>query len=633
MQPLSGSTASPRSPDAPPALGASPAWRQLHTDGIDWVVHRDAAHDLLSAGGLRWEEWKRLAALEIVKTGPHRTVYRLDLPGGTFYLKHFRIADWRAALRNLFRLSPAERELQAVQRIAALRLPTFDPVALGVRRLSGVTRDTWLVSRAIPGAVPLDHFLLTEFGLRGPAQQAELRQRLAREMGRLAARLHTAGIEHIDLHAGNLLIRPNAGANEPLLSLIDLHAVRFRTSLATKSREVNLAALHQFFAGRSTRADRRRFWRAYAEAMRGVSRGEEASARRIERILADAARAGWQRADRAWKRGNRHVRRLDAGAIRCRGLAALDDEWLKSIRDAAESVFDRHLVRWCKRSGRNRVAEVAFPAPTTAVESTNALNDGSGSRGKRRLDAPTAGSTSPDSPNADPDGPGGSGPTAGSGPELRAYWKAITEPGSLSGWFGRWRLSPVRRAWETGHALLRRGIDTPRPLLYVERPHGAGRRLYLLTESVPESVPTDSFFRAQWTGLTDAQRASWLKRHTKQLACQMRRLHNSGFDHRDLKFPNLLVSTDLDDDRIWLLDLDAVRRWPRLPRFRAIQNVARLNVSASLIAGVGLTNRLRFLRWYLGTRFGSEWKSWWMAIAEKSRSKMARNHRRARPLS
>ena len=69
-----------------------------------------------------------------------------------------------------------------------------------------------------------------------------------------------------------------------------------------------------------------------------------------------------------------------------------------------------------------------------------------------------------------------------------------------------------------------------------------------------------------------ASRAGW--------RWQMRRLHDAGFDHRDLKFANLLVAADPTDPRIWFLDLDGVRVWRRLPARRAVQNLARINVSA-----------------------------------------------------
>jgi tRNA A-37 threonylcarbamoyl transferase component Bud32 len=581
---LPDSTTSPQ----PPTAGA--AWREELAGGIVWSVRGDCADDLLGTSGLRWEEWTRRAAIEVVKTGPHRTVYRLNLPGGEFYLKHFRIADWQAWLRNLVRGSPAERELRAAQRIAALRLSTFEPVALGHCRQAGVTCDSYLVSRAIPDAIPLDQFLLTEFAGRATGRQAELRERLATELGSLAARLHLAAVEHVDLHAGNLLIRPGASLDEPLLALIDLHAVAFRNSLSPARRDRNLAALHQFFAGRSTRADRRRFRLAYDEHMTSARKANRRSAVddacRVEHILDESAHAGWRRADRAWRRGNRHVRRLNTEAIDCRGLAILDPEWLTAIRDAPEALFERHVVRWCKQTTKCRVAEVSVPLRITE--------------------------------RAEP---------------LRAFWKGIAERGRLASLVARWRPSRVRRAWEVGHALLRRGIDTPQPLLFVEWAGAGIRRTYLMTASVADAFTVHEFFERIWPSLADQVRCDWLARHGTRLARQVRRFHDSGFDHRDLKFPNLLVSSDLTNERVWLLDLDAVREWRRLPRMRAVQNLSRLNVSSLLVGGIRSTDRLRFLRRYLGPSFDDEWKSWWRSIAGKSSRKIARNRRAARPLS
>ena len=97
----------------------------------------------------------------------------------------------------------------------------------------------------------------------------------------------------------------------------------------------------------------------------------------------------------------------------------------------------------------------------------------------------------------------------------------------------------------------------------------------------------------------------------RQLARQVRRLHDAGFDHRDLKFANLLVAADPADARIWFLDLDGVRVWRSLPRRRAVQNLARINVSSLVVDLVSDSDRLRFLKWYLGDRFRSEWKWWW----------------------
>src|SRR5262245_47239817 len=105
--------------------------------GVVWSVATACADELLDERGLRWERWKELAAVQTVKTGPHRTVYRLLLASGTFYVKRFRVADWKARVRNMLRATPAECEWRAAQRMAELGLPTFEPVALGVSVAAG----------------------------------------------------------------------------------------------------------------------------------------------------------------------------------------------------------------------------------------------------------------------------------------------------------------------------------------------------------------------------------------------------------------------------------------------------------------------------------------------------------------
>ena len=588
-----------------------PVWGPLRTGGIEWSARSDCRARILEANDAQWEEWGREGLLEVVKTGPHRTVYRLNLPEGEYYVKRFRIADWKARLRNLFRKSPAQLEFHAALKIAELRLPTFDPVAVGRRTWMGLATDTYLVSEAVAEAIPLDGYINGPYVHLTPRRQASLRQRLARELGRIVARLHHLQVDHVDLHAGNLLIRSESIPDDQVLSLIDLHSVRFRRRLSQSRRDRNLGALHQFFAGRSTRTDRLRFLLAYQKELAGLGRvrGDSANSqdvddpgagrlhtrrypiaarqlvetsRRLEAMLERSTRDGWRRADRAWKRGNRHVRRLDTDGVHCRGLATLDREWLTSIRDAPEGLFAERTIRLCKESRRHRVAEVELTGPEEG---------------------------------------------------RRAYWKCVE---ARTGWrslFSRWRMSSVRRAWEIGHALLRRGIDTPRPLLFVEQRGRTAARSYLMTEAVTESVGLGEFFECGWQELDSAHQAVWIAGHGKTLARQLRRLHDAGFDHRDLKFSNLLVSTVASDVRVWLLDLDAVREWRNLPRFRALQNLSRLNVSGLLVPGIRHTDRLRFLREYLGTDAGHDWKSWWRALARLSKQKIARNARRARALT
>ena len=123
-----------------------------------------------------------------------------------------------------------------------------------------------------------------------------------------------------------------------------------------------------------------------------------------------------------------------------------------------------------------------------------------------------------------------------------------------------WRPSLVRRAWETGHALMRRGIPTPRPLVCVEVPQRRGTRGYLVTEWIED---TETALTAVTEALPRRPRpdqGAWLTAQCRRLASILRRFHACGFDHRDLKLANLLVSRQGTDPRIWLLDLDEIGR-------------------------------------------------------------------------
>ncbi len=564
----------------------------VENDGVTWTTRADLIDILLPAIRTVLAGRGAHGVAETIKTGPHRTVYRLALPGGEFYFKHFRIAGRKALLQNLIRPSKAELEWRAARKIAELGLPTFEPVALGRVERGGVVRDSFLISRGIAQAIPLDQFTTAELEtspgmplLRSAAcQRSELRQRLAVALGELAARVHGAGVEHADFHAANILVRVGPDGR-PALWLIDLHKMHFRRRLSSRKRFHNLANLHQFFAGKSTRSDRLRFYRAYRQA--GGQRSpwsEHAEITNLEQVLAAGAAAGWIRADRAWERGNRHVRKCDSGAVACRGLATLDGRWLAEVRDNPERLFGDNLVRWHKQTGKHRVAEIRIPPASSA-------------------------------------------------PSAAAFCKGIEHSGLWRRWLAPIRWSPVRRGWELGHALLRRGIDTPRPLLFVERADPQSCKYYLVTEAVPDSLALPQFLATNWTGMNFRQQRAWLTVHLRRLARQMRRLHDAGFDHRDLKFANLLVASDPADPRIWFLDLDGVRVWGRLPARRAVQNLARINVSA-LIARLGVnTDRLRFLKWYLADRFRGEWKWWWRRVARASHAKISSNHKRGRIVS
>ncbi|MED5448941.1 MAG: hypothetical protein VYA62_12005, partial [Planctomycetota bacterium] len=78
--------------------------------GFAWDVKPSMNEELFEAalsgdpGALPLDRWQEEGRLEVVKTGRHRTVYRLALPGAgsdtTVYIKRYRAADWKARWRR-----------------------------------------------------------------------------------------------------------------------------------------------------------------------------------------------------------------------------------------------------------------------------------------------------------------------------------------------------------------------------------------------------------------------------------------------------------------------------------------------------------------------------------------------------
>src|SRR5205807_9496577 len=108
------------------------------------------ASPLLNGGGLPLSEWLRTGQAHIVKQGPHRIVYRVELPGLCVYLKHNRVTDARTWLRQLVRPSKARSEYESALAVAARGVPTISPLAFG-EQASLRGGESFLITRGLDG--------------------------------------------------------------------------------------------------------------------------------------------------------------------------------------------------------------------------------------------------------------------------------------------------------------------------------------------------------------------------------------------------------------------------------------------------------------------------------------------------
>ena len=518
------------------------------------------------------------------------------LPGIDFYLKHYRLFNTRAWLRQMIRPAKARSEFERGLAVRARGIPTVPP--LGIGEHATVPGDSFLLTRTVD-AEPLGSFIEVTLPSLPVESRRRIRFALADQLGELMAKMHAAGVVHYDLHAGNLLLRLDR-AGHPELFLIDLHAVRVGAPLGWKARRDNLIMLNRWFVLRSDRPDRLRFWRAYARTWRGMVQtlceGEER--RRLGRALEadtwESNRDFWKNRDRRCRANNRYYRKV--GGPECEGFAMreFDEAAIASILCDPDEPFRRPGVKQLKDSPSATVAELEIVIG-----------------GKTR----------------------------------RFVYKRFRVTRWSDPLAALVRFTGAMKSWIFGHGLRERGLPTPRPLLVLHRKRGGlCREGYLLMERLPDAMDIRTYLDRLLDEPLEKRRAI-VRRLIPRLARLIFELHRRHLSQRDLKATNVLLSSapcpwsalrelDSDGPHFWLIDLVGVSRHGDLRRRRRVQNLARLHASFLQHAALTRTDRLRFLKIYLrwGLTGKTGWKRWWCQVARATQDKVTRNRRNGRML-
>jgi tRNA A-37 threonylcarbamoyl transferase component Bud32 len=566
-----------------------------------------AAAGLFLPDGPALNEWIKSGQATVIKHGPHQSVYRVVLSDLDFYLKHYRVANTRAWLRTLLRPAKARLEFERTRMAADRGLPTLTTWAAGETLGNGHSRESYLVTRTLPGALPLSGYLESTLPTLGPAARTRVRQRIAVSLGQLLARMHFAGVTYRDLHPGNLLLQFDT-EGRPLLYLIDLYAVSFGRRLSARASRANLIILNRWFILRSERSDRLRCWLAYARTRKALEATAKKTSgpwwrrmmaavialfqgpsgkevRQLERGTLRSNLQFWRGLDRRCLGTNRHFRFVRRGSVAGHVVATLDGSLVEQLLYDPDQPFRRDDVKQLKKSPSSTVIEL--PADATPV-----------------------------------------------GKPLIFKRFAVTK------WSDPWvslvRPTPALRSYVQGHGFGLRFLPTPRPLAVLHRqPLGMPCEGYLLTEKVEDAVDLLAFVD-QLRAVEPSLRQAALRRVIAEVARLVCTLHQRRLSHRDLKAANLLVrkTGEAAECSVWFIDLVGVVRHLRLRRDRRVQNLARLHTSFFTHPLISKTDKLRFLQVYLrwGLRGKPGWKTWWRLIEEATRVKIARNLRNRRPL-
>lgn len=161
------------------------------------------------------------------------------------------------------------------------------------------------------------------------------------------------------------------------------------------------------------------------------------------------------------------------------------------------------------------------------------------------------------------------------------------------------RHSKAFRALMQGNALSERGFQVPLAVAAgEERSLGVLKRAFLLTRGINGSL-LPHFLRQYYSPPLDLARLRSKRKYIRQLALEVRRLHQNGFVHGDLVPYNILIQGQGEQLSFFYLDHDRTHRYPAwLPQGFWKRNLVQLN--RFVLSGISLQDRMRFLRHYLG---------------------------------
>ncbi len=550
---------------AKPSAAGAPA---LIRGAIRWRFST-AGRDSLLPAHLDLADHLMSGTARVIKHGPHRTVYKISLGEFNIFWKHCRISDLGSYLRQCIRPPKARLEFDRAIALAARGIDTVEPLAWGKSwwRPFGPSH---LITRELVGATPLHAILLERGTGRARREAAEL-------LGAYLAQLHEAGVAHPDLHPGNILVVIDR-SGEPRFHLLDIHNVRIGAPLTPEQSRENLAVFNRWFMMRSERSDRLRFWRRYAEVRRFGTDKAHTLAIAIEKRTFLSNLTFWKKRDNRCVTSNRYFQRVRTSEAFGHAVKEFDPGFLGELLADVDLPFRDPARRRLKDSPSSTVVEIVVPTP--------------------------------------------------SGPRAMIY-KRFRLKKRLAAIANRFRHSAALRSWRMGHALLDRGLPTPKPWLVLHRRGLSGpREGYLLCEKVESTTDLHDYL----TGLVSVDEK---RDAVADLGRLLRRLHETGIGHRDLKASNLLAARTAAGHSFHFIDLVGVRLKERLSESKRARDLTRLNASFSYSPRITHTDRLRFLRAYLcwGLRGRGDWKAWWKTIGAATLAKIERNKRVGRPLA
>ena len=189
-----------------------------------------------------FDDFMRLEGIVIRDAVRERSTQRLDLEGGTVYVKKHIFPGILEILKNLlrFRFPPgALNEWRALLAFHAHNIPTMTPICAGRKPLFWrIEKESFVLTDDLAEAGHLDDFLKVNAAIPCRGKVLERKRRILENLADITRRMHHSGINHRDYYLCHVLID-----NKERLYIIDLHRVDVRDKVGKRWMVKDLAGL------------------------------------------------------------------------------------------------------------------------------------------------------------------------------------------------------------------------------------------------------------------------------------------------------------------------------------------------------------------------------------------------------
>lgn len=201
--------------------------------------------------------WKgKLTPLTRIESSHSAVLHKGNVEALTCYFKRYLIRDFKDMIKHIIRPSRARRALRGDEEVQASGFNSPRALCLMEEHISGLLRQSALVTEAIDGAPSATYWINQGF-----ADSQDQRLRFLKAFGHVVGEWHSKGLYHGDMRLGNILSRPDNG--EFVFYWLDNEGTKRYTTLPLSRRVNNLVQVNMDTG--LSRMDRMEFWNAYIE--------------------------------------------------------------------------------------------------------------------------------------------------------------------------------------------------------------------------------------------------------------------------------------------------------------------------------------------------------------------------------